>query len=100
MARFMTRIELHHSTDYTELHAAMLNRGFAKIIQDDETGIWYNLPEAEYHCSSQLSLSEVENPGALTPIRHTNLALNNAGLRGSILVDFPPIYRNRQFING
>jgi len=31
----------------------------------------------------------VENPGALTPIRHTNLALNNAGVMGSILVDFP-----------
>ena len=31
----------------------------------------------------------MENPGALTPIRHTNLALNNAGVRGSILVDFP-----------
>ena len=31
----------------------------------------------------------VENPGALTPIRHTNLALNNAGVKGSILVDFP-----------
>ena len=60
MARFMTRIELHHSDDYTQLHAAMLNRGFAKIIKDDETGIWYNLPEAEYHCTSQLSLSEVQ----------------------------------------
>jgi hypothetical protein len=33
----------------------------------------------------------MENPGALTPIRHTNLALNSAGVRGSILVDFPCI---------
>src|SRR5665647_627023 len=30
----------------------------------------------------------MENPVALTPIRHTNLALNNAGVWGSILMDF------------
>jgi len=41
----------------------------------------------EYHVS--VKGSNVENPGALTPIRHANLALNNAGVRGSILVDFP-----------
>ena len=34
------------------------------------------------------------NPGGLTPIRHTNLALNNAGVRGPILVDFPDIALN------
>jgi len=33
----------------------------------------------------------LENPGALTPIRHTNLALNNAVVMGSILVDFPHV---------
>jgi len=37
----------------------------------------------------------VENTDALTPIRHTNLALNNAGVRGSILVDFPEIVNYR-----
>jgi hypothetical protein len=31
----------------------------------------------------------LEKPGALTPFPYTNLALNNAGLMGSILVDFP-----------
>ena len=95
MARFITRIELHHSDDYTQLHTAMLNRGFAKIIQDDETGIWYNLPEAEYHCSSQLSLSEVQNIAsevaeAIVGINFSSITTQSNGIRWANLTVFHP----------
>jgi hypothetical protein len=34
-------------------------------------------------------LHTVENPAILTPIAHANLALNNADVRGQILMGFP-----------
>ena len=34
-------------------------------------------------------MCQVENPDALAPIRHTNLAFNDAVVRDPILVDFP-----------
>jgi len=52
----------------------------------DAGSAFYNLKE---ETDAEKLLQCVENPSALTPIRHTNLALNNAGVRGSTLVDFP-----------
>jgi hypothetical protein len=40
----------------------------------------------------------MENPSAVTPIRHLELALKNAGERGSNFVDFPQGYPSKFLI--
>lgn len=60
MAYFMTRVELHdaNAQDYDQLHAAMEDKGFSRLIETRE-GQWFQLPPAQYHLSSSLSLEQV-----------------------------------------
>lgn len=48
MSKFTTRVELHDATedDYNELHSAMENAGFTRLIKDNEGNV-YHLPWAE-----------------------------------------------------
>jgi hypothetical protein len=62
MSRFITRVELHTATwqqDYAVLHQAMHNAGFLKMIQDDNTKIWYHLPMAEYFIETNATVDQV-----------------------------------------
>jgi hypothetical protein len=49
MSHFTVRVELHDTqpADYNTLHAAMVERGFSRLITSDE-GRTYELPWAEY----------------------------------------------------
>ena len=60
MAWYLVRIELHDasSDDYEILHQAMKDAGFLTKIEDDN-GIWYKLPTAEYYINSQLSVDNL-----------------------------------------
>jgi hypothetical protein len=51
MAQYIIRVELKDASyqDYELLHKEMADRQFYKQIEDDQTGIWYRLPQAEYH---------------------------------------------------
>jgi hypothetical protein len=47
---FTVRVELHDATeeDYEQLHAAMEQQGFSRLIESDD-GIVYHLSTAEYN---------------------------------------------------
>lgn len=60
MPSYTTRVELHKATseDYTNLHAAMEERGFARTITSDQ-GVTYHLPWGEYNFSGAATRAEV-----------------------------------------
>jgi hypothetical protein len=60
MAWYLIRVELHDadSDDYDILHQAMKDAGFLTKI-DDDNGIWYKLPTAEYYISSALNVDAI-----------------------------------------
>lgn len=61
MARFTTRVELHAAStveDYNTLHEQMESRGFSRTIENNE-GVTYRLPWAEYNCVVDNSIEEV-----------------------------------------
>lgn len=60
MAKFLTRVELHHANenDYELLHAEMAIRGFSREITGDN-GQSYQLPTAEYVIRSSSELEDV-----------------------------------------
>lgn len=62
MAKFITRVELHHASydDYEQLHAEMAARGFSRQISGSD-GQTYQLPTAEYVISSSSELSHVRS---------------------------------------
>lgn len=61
MSRFTVRVELHNykSDDYEQLHEKMLNAGFVKTITADNSGVTYDLPDAEYSYISNETKQEV-----------------------------------------
>ena len=60
MAKFITRIELHHANyaDYETLHAAMERNGFTRTILGND-GVTYKLPTAEYYCEGNYTRQAV-----------------------------------------
>lgn len=62
MFNFMVRVELHGATsaDYTNLHAAMLNAGFSRLILGAD-GRYYQLPTAEYIINSSFTVEQVRH---------------------------------------
>jgi hypothetical protein len=62
MAAFTTRVELHDavSSDYDKLHEEMKNRGFKQTVRSDD-GITYQLPDAEYNYSGDITRLEVRD---------------------------------------
>lgn len=62
MTSFTVRVELHDadSEDYEDLHKKMKAKGFNRTIQSGD-GIRYQLPNAEYNYSGNISRSDVLN---------------------------------------
>lgn len=60
MANFTVRVELHEAewTDYEQLHAAMEEKGFSRLIKADN-GSTYHLPWAEYTGTANLTSTQV-----------------------------------------
>ncbi|EED4922694.1 DUF2622 domain-containing protein [Salmonella enterica subsp. arizonae] len=60
MTNFTVRIELHSATvdDYEELHKKMKRKGFKRTISNGEN-ISYQLPDAEYNYSGDITRKEV-----------------------------------------
>jgi len=60
MPAYTTRVELHKATgeDYTNLHAAMEERGFARTITSGK-GVTYHLPWGEYEFSGTETRADV-----------------------------------------
>jgi hypothetical protein len=56
MAKYTVRVELHNATEdnYETLHLAMQARGFLRMIQDTDTGEWFQLPTAEYNIITEV----------------------------------------------
>lgn len=87
MTGFSTRVELHDATyqDYERLHAEMARLLFRRTIQDDNTGIWYHLPTAEYHSHGTLTVDQVINlasaAAAMTGKKYSVLTTESAGIR-------------------
>ncbi len=65
MASFIVRIVLHSKppehADYDKLHDAMEDTGFSRQIDNDEDGVWYHLPPAEYIIEGSYTLPQVCN---------------------------------------
>jgi Endoribonuclease GhoS len=62
MARYITRVELHHAnwpSDYDALHRFMGEENFHRTIQADD-GPWYYLPTATYFSHGALSAHDVQ----------------------------------------
>ena len=57
---FSVRVELHRATDedYEQLHAAMEQAGFSRLIASDD-GVVYHLPTAEYDYQGEETRSDV-----------------------------------------
>ncbi|EAO5288990.1 type V toxin-antitoxin system endoribonuclease antitoxin GhoS, partial [Salmonella enterica] len=60
MTKFTVRVELHAATadDYEELHNKMKRKGFKRTLSNGE-GISYQLPDAEYSYSGDITRKEV-----------------------------------------
>jgi hypothetical protein len=60
MANFTVRVELHKAewTDYEQLHAAMEQKGFSRLITADNRST-YHLPWAEYNGAGNLTSTQV-----------------------------------------
>jgi len=60
MANFTVRVELHQAewSDYEQLHAAMEQKGFSRLITADN-GTTYHLPWAEYDGRASLTSMQV-----------------------------------------
>lgn len=81
MAQFIIRVELHNanSDDYEILHDAMFQLDFFKVIKDDNTGIYYSLPTAEYNY-----VGDIEDINQL--IDRVNIGASQTGKEYQILV--------------
>lgn len=83
MNRFTTRVELHGATDYDLLHEEMEKEGFTRTIFDDETGVEYHLPTAEYNKVGDYTKEEVlasaESAAKKTKKKYSILVTKSAG---------------------
>ena len=79
MAQFTVRVELHQAQwdDYENLHSAMEQRGFSRLITADD-GITYQLPLAEYNTTGNLTSSQVRDAA--------RAAANTTGKQNAVLV--------------
>lgn len=61
--KFITRVELygaHHSgAEYAQLHAAMAQLKFHRVINATNEAATYHLPPAEYYCFGELDADAV-----------------------------------------
>ena len=57
MARFISRVELHHAAydDYEKLHTEMAKQGFLRVIQGSD-GKTYQLPTGDYYGQGSVTL--------------------------------------------
>ena len=80
MNQFTIRVEIHMATEqnYLNLHTEMERRKCTRFIQNDNDGIWYQLPNAEYCYNGYLDINEV--------LRLAQEALSIIGVSGEILV--------------
>ena len=80
MALFTVRIELHdaYERDYDQLHAAMAQVGFSRIITADN-GVKYHMPFAEYNYTANLDSAGV--------LRSAKQAANTTGKQFAVLVN-------------
>lgn len=79
MPLFITRVELHNATSYTDyqaLHGAMERQGFSRQIKSSES-ITYHLPEAEY---------VIAESSASTVLSKAKAAASNTGKSFGVLV--------------
>lgn len=65
MAFYLVRVVLHaypnpeEHPDYTKLHEEMEENRFYRKIQDDASGVWYELPPGEYLKTSVLKAETI-----------------------------------------
>jgi hypothetical protein len=79
MANFTVRVELHQAewSDYDQLHAAMEQKGFSRLIAAD-SGSTYHLPWAEYNGVASLTSMQV--------LEMARAAAGSTGKRNAVLV--------------
>jgi hypothetical protein len=79
MAQFTVRVELHDAQwpDYQQLHAAMEQKGFSRLIKGDN-GKTYHLPWAEYDGTANIPSMDV--------LAIARAAADSTGKKNAVLV--------------
>ncbi len=84
MAAFTVRIMLHEAdwNDYEKLHSEMEKQGFDRTITSND-GVTYQLPDAEYDISGDISQSDVlakaKTAANQTKMKYAVLVTQSAG---------------------